>query len=338
MTDPTRSSVRSLHGLRVRATFAGLEDRAQLAQLAPVLALLPEVDARGDADVELDLSLGTGMAPADEAALEEATPLFFHGRTRVLLDDGVVLVTDGTSRLAVALDGRSIRGVVDARSLDDGYSFGHATVFIALMVALRAHGLFHLHAGVVISPAGRTVLVAGEGSSGKTTTTLGFLAAGWDYLGDDAALLTSRDGRPALLQVPKTFHVHPRSLAGFPSLAPLLGETFRANNDKRGLDPRRAFSGRERATADAPRVLLFPQIVKSDVTRLVPLGHAEGLGELLRSSALAAIPELPRGSDHLALLARVASTAQAFTVELGGDALVDPGLVPRAVAALEGTS
>ncbi|MCK6551383.1 hypothetical protein L6R52_36445 [Myxococcota bacterium] len=333
MTEDRRTWLRSLHGLRVRATVEGSGAHDALAQLAPVLAMLPEA-GDGAHDLSLDLSLGTG-APGTAA---DATPLFFHGRTRVLLDDGVVLVTDGWSRLVITPDGRSIRGVVDPRSLEDGYSFGHATLFIALTIALRAHGLFHVHAGVVIAPDGRVVIVAGEGSSGKTTTTLAFLAAGWDWLGDDAALATARAGRVELLDVPKVFHVHPRSLEAFPSLAPLLGATFRANNDKRSLDPTRVFPGRARTSAGAPRVMLFPQITKQPTTRLVRLGHADGLGELLRSSALAAIPELPRSAEHLALLARIASSADAVSLELGADALADPTLVPRAVAALEGGS
>jgi hypothetical protein len=61
--------------------------------------------------------------------------------------------------------------------------------------ALRQTGDFFLvHAGAVRSPAGRGVLLPASTGSGKTTTTLGLVRGGFDYLSDEAGAIDPVSG------------------------------------------------------------------------------------------------------------------------------------------------
>jgi hypothetical protein len=58
---------------------------------------------------------------------------------------------------------------------------------------------YHIIHSFTVARDGRAVLLAGQSMSGKTTTGLALLGAGWEFLGNDAALLQMRpDGVYAL--------------------------------------------------------------------------------------------------------------------------------------------
>lgn len=63
-----------------------------------------------------------------------------------------------------------------------------AALYLALIEALRASGLIPLHAAVVVRDGEATALTARSGT-GKTTTLLRLLAAGWTPLAEDLAWL-----------------------------------------------------------------------------------------------------------------------------------------------------
>ncbi len=63
--------------------------------------------------------------------------------------------------------------------------------------------------------------VAGGAGAGKSSRTLALLEAGCSYLGDDAVFLSVRGGSPAVLALPRPFHVAPRTAAAFPRISGL---------------------------------------------------------------------------------------------------------------------
>ena len=64
---------------------------------------------------------------------------------------------------------------------------------LSLLMLLRPHGLYGLHAnGLALDEQG--LLIVGPSGSGKTTLTLSLLEQGWQFLSDDAVLL--KDAEP----------------------------------------------------------------------------------------------------------------------------------------------
>jgi hypothetical protein len=252
----------------------------------------------------------------------------FHGVVDVHADGEALVLWDGASRLRIEAGGALVRGEMAESTLGDGHRYAQVLLLIALVLALRWRGLFHLHAGALVAPDGREVLVAGHAGAGKSTLTLALMEAGCAYLGDDAVFFGTRPGDAAVLALPRQFHVTPRTAAAFPRLAPFLGDLL-PGGDKRRLDPRRAWPGRERSAMALPRLLLLPYVAGTLGTSFEVLPTAEALGALIESSALVAVDGLPGVGAHLDALRRAANLARALRVGLGLDLLADPAGTAR---------
>src|SRR5256885_752209 len=57
------------------------------------------------------------------------------------------------------------------------------------MIALRARGLYQLHASAAVDPRGRGWLFAGPSGVGKSTLAYALSRQGWRMLGDDGVVL-----------------------------------------------------------------------------------------------------------------------------------------------------
>ncbi len=293
-----------------------------------LLGGFPPGDPARPPDLVLALEPARGPPPAG------LPPLFWYGEVQAFADGDGLLLTDGRSTVRVAAGGGRIDvGAAEgAGAAGERHRFQHLLLFTALLRALSARGLFHLHAAGLVHEDGRTILVAGTAGSGKTTLALALLEAGLGYLGDDVVLLAERAGRPAVLSFPRPFHVAPATAAPYPALRPLLGERY-AGGEKRDLDPRRAFPGRERAEGGAPALLLLPELANRPETVAEPASGAVALGALLESSAYLAADGEALLLARVALLARAVDGATALRVKLGRDALECPGEIARRLLA-----
>lgn len=315
---------RSLHGVEVEVTGS-----LPAELLAELLGEFPERTPVREPDLSIRLEPLAGPAGA------EGQPIFFHGIVQARALEGAIVLTDGRSIARVAAGGAHIDLAVSPRSLEDQHAFEHVLALLALVVALRWRGLFHLHAAVLASGGG-AVVVAGPAGSGKSTLALALLEhAGLAYLGDDAAFLALRSGGPRLLAFPRPFHVGAAAARAFPRVSSLLGADI-GSGGKRRLDPGVAFPGRALAEAEAPRLVLLPVVSGRPTTRVSPVSRAAALGALIESSAMVAVDELPGAAGHLALLGAALDRAVAFSVELGTDMLQDPRAVVRAIEGLPG--
>lgn len=99
--------------------------------------------------------------------------------------------------------------------------------------AMRATTCAALHAGAVRSPAGQVVLLPAAPDAGKSTLTGAFLAAGWDYLGDE--IIGVRPGSMEAIAYPKRLRLDAtsRSVLGLgPGAAAMVEPTeIRASVD-----------------------------------------------------------------------------------------------------------
>jgi hypothetical protein len=310
---------RSIHGLEV-AVVGPLP----AALVEGLLGGFPPGDPARPPDLLLCLEPARGRPPAG------LPPLFYYGEVQAFADGEGLLLTDGRSTVRVAAGGGRIdvAAAEGAGAAGERHRFQHLLLFTALLRALSARGLFHLHAAGLLREDGRSILVAGTAGSGKTTLALALLEAGLGFLGDDVVLLAERAGRPAVLSFPRPFHVAPGALGPYPALVPLLGERY-AGGEKRDLDPRRAFPGRERSEGGAPALVLLPEIADRPATLVEPASGAEALGALLESSAFLAADDEVLLRARVALLARLVDGAAALRVRLGGDLLERPGEVAR---------
>jgi hypothetical protein len=292
-------------------------DAGAIAAAAEVLGALPSDATPGPPDLRL---VFISSPPRPRPA---GPRLLYHGILDCHADGDNLVLWDGYSIARIATGGALVEVDVAEESLRDGYLFAHVLLLIALVLALRWRGLFHLHAGALVAPDGRGILVAGGAGAGKSTLTVALLEAGCAYLGDDAVFLSAREGEGAVLALPRPFHIAPRTASAFPRIGALLSDLLPAG-EKRRLDPRLAWPGRERSSMAPPSVLLLPRVSGAATTDVEPVSSAEALGALIESSTLVVVDRLPAGPEHLDVLRRVADGLEALRVESGRDLLEHP--------------
>jgi hypothetical protein len=304
------------HGLVIETVSSLPYDPARLL-LAPLPTAPPGLPA--------DLTISLGPAAADELVQRLPGPdAFVYAPNRLRIARDIVELAAPESLFTIS--GRRIDGLVSPPCLAGEGSadlVAQGPLLVALAVALRALGCYHLHAAALALPGLGTVLVPGPSGSGKSTLATALIGHGAHFLGDDT-LFARRDGdQLRLLALSRDFHLSGQSAAalgisGPPSSARLTGA------GKGRLDARTCFPGRFIAEAPAPSVILLPRITGMPTTRLEPEGPSVALGALLESSVLVATRGLPGGAGHLPLLAGLADGATTFRAELGLDLLSDP--------------
>jgi hypothetical protein len=207
-------------------------------------------------------------------------------------------------RFGLEIDGESVRRAPDVSTVLD-YLFWHVNDRLARLE--ETHTL--LHAGVVTAADGRALLLPAASGSGKSTTTLGLVRAGFGYLSDEFAVLD-----------PNTHEVHPfpRPLALKPGTRKLFPE----------LDALAVTQPPDHGTAYVPPVALRPDAIG----RTAPIGWvvfvryeagaATSLEPLTKAQTLVALAEntfhFPeRSRAALPLLADVASASPGFRLRTG---------------------
>lgn len=195
-------------------------------------------------------------------------------------------------------------------------------LFAATALAIRAHGLFHLHAGCVDVPGLGVVLVVGESGSGKTTLSVGLAARGGALVSDDAVFL-SNGIQPGSIEAwgwPADLHLAPETLRAFPELAAGAYRPVSDGRDKRAV-PLSVLARPWLPVAKSPALVLFPRVGSGATSTLRRLSAAETVTGLIPQSGLVLVPGAQRGQEQFRLLANLASSAVGVEVTLGADAL-----------------
>jgi hypothetical protein len=289
---------------------------------------LDEVVLAGQGDGAIDALL-SGLEDTDEPphlvvertssapARHGYEPWLFHGRIDVLRGPAGVLVIDGDVVVSVDHAG-PLRLFRAPGSRWDGV----LALRIALFHALRRFGLYELHAAAVVDPELGTWCLAGESGTGKSTTTLAFVAAGLQTLGDDTVLVRATPDGPRLVPFPRDVYASQRTLDAHEDLR-RHGRATLDHGDKLAV-PREHVPHVIEAGRFPVDALLLPRIVDEDASSLHPLPQAEGLGELVASSALVAADHIAGRDEQLALLGEIARRARVFELLCGRDLLAAP--------------
>jgi hypothetical protein len=288
-------------------------------------------------EAPVDLWLETRAASAGELAPRlEGEPVLVRGDQVARVGGGAVELCGPGSRFTVdALPLPRVIGLVQPEALASPAgldALAEGAALLAFAVALRARGVFHLHAAGLVLVGERAVLVPALAGAGRSTLAVALVAAGAEFLGDADVFVVRRAGALRLLALPGAFRLAERAARAV-RLEAHLEPGPAAADGTRHLDAQAVFPGQFRWEAPAPALILLPRLSGEPRSRLEPAGPAEALGQLLECSTLAAARGLPGGDGHLPLLGALADGARVLHAELGLDLLAEGAAVARRLVA-----
>ncbi len=232
---------------------------------------------------------------------------------------------------------RTVDGVLVPAALEVYGAFEDINA-LGLAPLFRRHGRALIHA-FAAAHQGRALLLAGDNASGKTTTGLALLAAGWKLIANDAPLLGERDGRVMAFAFPGLLSLHADALQRFPTLGPLLRDPLPVPSRP---DWKITFAAQDHF----PAPWLWEAEVKA--VCLMSLDTEAGPSEhtLARVSPAVALGQLlPHSVDRwdqetldfqIDLLHQLARQAPVYRLQLGPDVLALPGLLETLLLTEEG--
>ena len=208
-------------------------------------------------------------------------------------------------------------GADDVGCVQDLYSM--LTLSAAFLLGRTGRAL--VHAAAVVAPDGRARLLIGDAWSGKSTTVVTLIEAGWDWLSDDQVVLERGESGEVLVRGwARPFHLD----EGWAE-----GESV---GRRRTIDPAELGSGQRRASATLGG-LLFPRVEAHVVTRLETGSPAQAFEGLVRQSPW--LMADPGAAPVILDLLRSAALHPAHRLLLGSDTFRRPErLVQRLAPAI----
>lgn len=182
----------------------------------------------------------------------------------------------------------------------------------------RGHHL--LHAGAV-ADMGAGLLVVGKGGSGKSTTALTCVQAGFSYTGDDYSLVTTQP--PTAHPLYSSGKLHAPHVMRFPQL-------LHAVENKKHLDEEKAVMFVDSHASDLLqgsfpiRAVAVPRVAGRPETSFASAPAAEALMALAPSTVFL----MPGSSEtQMSAMAELLSQTPCYRLELGTDLATIPGVV-----------
>lgn len=196
---------------------------------------------------------------------------------------------------------------------------------VGLMMPLARHGLFYVHAAVLVDPNGAGWLLAGGGDVGKSTTTFRLLQRGWSWVCDDGGLLRD-DGTIVALsfwdELQLDYTMAQRLDIREWEVAP--------SHDRKGVVATdRLFADQRRVRADVSHLVVLSR-GEPDGIDAVPPTRVESLAGLVDDNPLMLVNRTRANFD---VFARLAAQCTVGSVRVGEAALRDPDAVLRAAIA-----
>ncbi|HLF26109.1 MAG TPA: hypothetical protein VJG32_07225 [Anaerolineae bacterium] len=208
-------------------------------------------------------------------------------------------------------------------------------IAIGLSPHLRRRGLFLIHAFAAADPHPRPlsltrergVLLVGGIGSGKTTTGMSLLNAGWQLLSNDSPILNSS---AEVLSYPGLLAAYPDTFARFEATAGLAQTVPTARGrQKLTLAAEEVWPDvwLDRAPAGA---IFFPHIEARADHALEPLNAPEALRRLLPHAVEQWDRELI--PEHLKVLRALVEAAPAYLLRLGSEVRAIPALINKVMS------
>jgi len=310
-------------GLRNEAWFTFADHPAQIRVVGNGLASDVfrafshlRLDGAGtDTDLRVDLWEGreTGV---EVEGIRSGEDLNAHGETFVSDDGRVVITARSQTRTAFDRRARHIVGWIGRHDHLTQYEVGRP-LHSELLLWHKDRDVQAIHSGLV-ARNGDGVLFGGPGGSGKSTTALTCLRAGFEYLADDyVGLKAMPDGTFVGHSLFCSTHLEPKHLDRFPDLRPHAIPGRLPREDK-SLVMLSEVSPEGLSRKARIRAVVLPKVVDVPNPLVRPASKVESLLRLAPSSLLM-LPYAGIAAQEFEKLSRFLQSLPTYWLELGGN-------------------
>jgi hypothetical protein len=296
-----QEEVLSLAGRAIRLRYVAPElatrFRSALRHLEPVAGTLDDLEV-----CCWDRSVTDIVPPAPPWSFDA---YLARGRIRGLVDGAVRATFDPGARILCLYDRNrraALMHVADARDVPQWMDRAPFRTILTWWATDRGLVLMH---GAAVARGDSAVVLAGTSGAGKSTTALACFAAGMNFIGDDACLVSAA-AEPIVHSVYRLAKLERDAARRFPSLSRLAAER---NHEQTLVDP-----GLRHCSRVPLRTILLPSVTGATTTRLVPVSAGAAI-RTLGPTSLAEGGGMVRNS--LSTLVEVARNVPCFRLELG---------------------
>ncbi len=316
--DASISTTYSICGVTVGVVFQQPEQAALFEDLWGRFFVSVHLDSRDAAPQVHLLFQHADASPSSRGTGEE---VFSSVALRVMRTQSGFRLERGASFLSLDLARSCGAGILDGSFWDTPWPYQREFFLLTLLMLLRRHGRYGLHAnGLVREDA--SCLVVGASGSGKSTLTLALLQAGWRYLSDDAIMLRRTPNGIEALAFRRGFSFTAETID---RLIPQTGDEHlwpAVQDGKRLVDLQTVYPG-QFVQSCLPSALLFPAITGELHTRLAPANATRSITALIQQSP-GILVDRQAARVQLEVLKCLAEQAPGYDLLLGADVYDDP--------------
>jgi hypothetical protein len=201
---------------------------------------------------------------------------------------------------------------------------------LTLLVLLREHCLFSIHAAAVLC-RGRGLLIAADSDSGKSTLTYSLVRQGWKYLSDDFLLLHDTGSGVEAFPFRRSFGLDAEAGRFFPELN--REWEMVSNEEAKWVVSVEALFPSQFVSQCMPRVIVFPEIVQADVSEIEEVAPVQAMHKLLRQSGFLDVTS-GASQQQVSMFGRLVNQARSYRLWSGRDLIRDPLRASRLLGAL----
>jgi hypothetical protein len=206
------------------------------------------------------------------------------------------------------------------------WDLGRLLIYPVCYELLRHAGLYPMHAACA-AKNGDAVIFSGRGGSGKSTSAVALVRAGFELLSDDLILLRAGRGGLRVLSWPQRVRVTKKTARMVPEIAHLRHSPGRI---KKAFSLKEVY-GRDHAISARPRIILFPELTRRPGHSVLPLDTTTALCRLLPNSLYVVEPDI--AARHFDVLARLGAACKSYVLRCGTNIEDLPALVEKLLAA-----